>query len=131
VKVHEPIETEHPLQKTLLAPGAARCTAKGKHTKKPCQNPAIAGGFVCRMHGGSAPQVKLAAKERLMALQPLAIQTLNNLLKREEFPTVQLGAAKDVLDRTDGKAFEQPQELNITINIVDVLKQRHARRLTA
>jgi hypothetical protein len=44
---------------------------------------------------------------------------------------VQLGASKDVLDRTDGKAFEQPQELNITINIVDVLKQRHARRLTA
>jgi hypothetical protein len=83
------------------------------------------------MHGGAAPQVQASAKERLMALQPLAIQTLAKLLARDEFPSVQLGASKDVLDRTDGKAFEQPQELNITINIVDVLKQRHARRLTA
>jgi hypothetical protein len=58
------------------------------------------------MHGGSAPQVKMAARERLMNLQPLAIQTLHNLLHRQEFPTVQLGAAKDVLDRTEGKAAE-------------------------
>jgi hypothetical protein len=109
VKVHDPLQSEHPLQKALLAPGAARCTAKGKHSKKPCKNPAIAGGFVCRMHGGSAPQVKMAARERLMNLQPLAIQTLHNLLHREEFPTVQLGAAKDVLDRTEGKAAESLQ----------------------
>jgi hypothetical protein len=106
VKVHEPVQTEHPLQKALLAPGAQRCSAKSKRSQKPCNNPAIAGGFVCRMHGGSAPQVKMAARERLMNLQPLAIQTLHNLLHREEFPTVQLGAAKDVLDRTEGKAAE-------------------------
>ncbi len=104
--MHEPVQTEHPLQKVLLAPGAQRCSAKSKRSQKPCNNPAIAGGFVCRMHGGSAPQVKMAARERLMNLQPLAIQTLHNLLHREEFPTVQLGAAKDVLDRTEGKAAE-------------------------
>ncbi len=46
------------------------------------------------------------ALERLMALQPQAIQTLANLLQRDEFPTVQLGAAKDVLDRTEGKAID-------------------------
>ncbi len=38
-----------------------------------------------------------------MALQPLAIQTIHNLLQREEFPTVQLGAAREVFDRTEGK----------------------------
>ncbi len=61
---------------------------------------------MCYRHGGSAPQVMASARERLMALQPLAIQTLHGLLNREEFPTVQLGAAKDVLDRTEGKAAE-------------------------
>jgi len=64
------------------------------------------GGTVCRMHGGSAPQVQASARERLMALQPLAIQTMHNLMNREEYPTVQLGAARDVLDRTEGKPVE-------------------------
>jgi hypothetical protein len=36
----------------------------------------------------------------------MAIQTLHNLMGREEYPTVQLGAARDVLDRTEGKAAE-------------------------
>jgi hypothetical protein len=58
------------------------------------------------MHGGSAPQVQASARERLMALQPLAIQTMHNLMNRDEYPTVQLGAARDVLDRTEGKPKE-------------------------
>jgi hypothetical protein len=91
------------LQKVLLAPGAARCTAKSKRSQKPCNNPAIMGGTVCRMHGGGAPQVQASARERMMALQPLAIQTIHSLLQREEFPTVQLGAAREVFDRTEGK----------------------------
>ena len=41
-----------------------------------------------------------------MALQPLAIQTMHNLMNRDEYPTVQLGAARDVLDRTEGKPKE-------------------------
>jgi hypothetical protein len=61
---------------------------------------------VCYYHGGAAPQVKASARERLLALQPQAILTLAALLMRDEFPTVQLGAAKDVLDRTEGKAAE-------------------------
>lgn len=58
------------------------------------------------MHGGKAPNVQLKAQERLMALQPKAIQVLDNLLSREEFPTVQMAAVRDVLDRTEGKAVE-------------------------
>ncbi len=58
------------------------------------------------MHGGSAPQVRFAALERLKALQPQAITTLEKLLNREEFPTVQMAAVRDVLDRTEGKAAE-------------------------
>jgi hypothetical protein len=58
------------------------------------------------MHGGAAPQVKAAARARLLALQVPAIATLGRLLERDECPTVQLGAAKDILDRTSGKARE-------------------------
>jgi hypothetical protein len=44
-----------------------------------------------------------------MDLRPKAVQTLEDLLDAEQFPTVQLGAAKDILDRTEGKAAESIQ----------------------
>lgn len=46
---------------------STRCTA---HTSagRPCRNPPVKGAKVCRMHGGSAPQVKRAA-DRRVALQ--------------------------------------------------------------
>lgn len=45
---------------------ARRCKA---HTKRgPCKRAAILGGRVCRTHGGAAPQVKAAAKERIADL---------------------------------------------------------------
>lgn len=41
-----------------------RCTATSR-TGKPCRQPAIPGGVVCRYHGGSAPQVVRTAAERV------------------------------------------------------------------
>lgn len=79
--------------------------------------PAIRGGTVCRMHGGAAPQVKVAALERLKALQPKAITVLESLLGRDEFPTVQMAAVRDVLDRTEGKAAET-QSVNVSGGLV-------------
>jgi hypothetical protein len=35
-----------------LAQAAPRCTARCKHSKAPCRNPAVKGRKVCRMHGG-------------------------------------------------------------------------------
>lgn len=107
VKARDPLQGDQPIQTSgLLGGSAPRCHAKSKRSGQPCKNPAILGATVCRMHGGSAPQVRQAARERLMALQPLAIQTLHNLMNRDEYPTVQLGAARDVLDRTEGKPHE-------------------------
>ncbi len=82
------------------------------------------------MHGGGSPLVQFKAQERLKSLQPKAITVLESLLDREEFPTVQIAAVKDVLDRTEGKAGET-QTLTIIgqINIVDVIRQRSRRRL--
>lgn len=58
------------------------------------------------MHGGSAPQVKQKALERLMILQGIAVDALEALAKDTKFPSTRLGAAKDILDRTMGKAKE-------------------------
>jgi hypothetical protein len=99
-----PIEGDDLIQDLPGLPGnAPRCTAKAKSTGGRCNNPAIFGGTVCRLHGGSAPQVKAKAQERLMALQFPALAKLGALLERDEFPSVQFQAAKDILDRTMGK----------------------------
>ena len=44
---------------------APTCSAQAKSTGKKCTRPAIKGGKVCRYHGGSAPQVKRKADERI------------------------------------------------------------------
>ena len=41
-----------------------RCSAKRKNGR-PCRNWAIRGGFVCRVHGGAAPQVRAKARARV------------------------------------------------------------------
>lgn len=90
-----------------------RCTATNRQGNR-CGKAPIPGGTVCRMHGGGAPQVKAKALERLMALQHPAIDTLAFLMKqRATFPSTAYAAARDVLDRTEGKAREQV-DLNIT-----------------
>lgn len=108
----DPLALSDPLAQDKPAIGRGeRCTATSKRTGNRCPMPAIRGGTVCRMHGGAAPQVKFAAMERLKALQPKAVTTLETLLDRSEFPTVQMAAVRDVLDRTEGKA---PEAIRIT-----------------
>lgn len=43
---------------TILKHGAAQCTAKAKHSRVQCKNPAVAswGACVCRMHGARRPE---------------------------------------------------------------------------
>lgn len=41
-----------------------QCVAKAKGTGERCQRPPIAGATVCRVHGGAAPAVKVAAARR-------------------------------------------------------------------
>lgn len=50
---------------------ARRCTAVAKGSGRRCKRPAIVGGTVCAMHGGSAPQVRAAADQRLLDRQAL------------------------------------------------------------
>ena len=85
-----------------------RCKATNRQGNR-CGKSPEPGAVVCRMHGGAAPQVKFKALERLRALQPKAIVVLESLLDREEFPTVQMAAVRDVMDRTEGKPTESVQ----------------------
>jgi hypothetical protein len=78
------------------------------------------------MHGGGAPQVKLKAIERLMALQVPAINRLGKLIDQEEFPTVAYAASRDVLDRTMGKPGEH---LDMTVSVNEELLARYDRGL--
>lgn len=77
-----------------------QCTAKAKSTQKRCQQTAIVGGRVCRMHGGSAPQVKRAAAVRMRDLIDPAIATLARVLVDPlSSETAKLRAVENVLDR--------------------------------
>ncbi len=93
-----------------------RCTARAKGTGERCKRRPIPGGTVCVKHGGGAPQVQFVAEERLKALQPPAVRKLAHWIDQDEFPTVSLGACKDVLDRTMGRAGEVVQ-INQTVTI--------------
>ena len=90
--------------------GAQRCHARSKTTGQQCRQAVVPGATVCHYHGGAAPQVKEAAQDRLRALQHPAIDRLAQLIDQDQFPTVALGASKDVLDRTLGRAAE-----NVTV----------------
>jgi hypothetical protein len=49
-----------------------QCAARSKQTGQQCKHLAIPGGTVCRVHGGSAPQVQAVALRRLQADQARA-----------------------------------------------------------
>lgn len=46
-----------------------RCTATAKGTGERCRRSAVIGGTVCPMHGGSAPQVRAKAEQRVLEEQ--------------------------------------------------------------
>ncbi len=97
----------------------AQCHAHRK-TGTQCKNNAIPGGFVCRFHGGSAPQVKRKALERLNELVDPAIDEYVTLLKCEQPATV-LNTVKDILDRTGHKPTERQEITNYTPEDVETL----------
>ena len=92
------------------AAGRRLCTATTRQGN-PCKAPAVTGAMVCRMHGGSSPQVK--EKAHRLVLEELvgpALVRLKQLVEDDSTPpAVQLGAARDILDRTGYKAPAQTE----------------------
>lgn len=83
----------------LKEPSSKICHARSKSTGIQCQRQAIPGGTVCRYHGGGAPQVQRAAKERLREMLDPALNALAHLVENAENETVRLRAAQDIMDR--------------------------------
>jgi hypothetical protein len=80
-----------------------QCSAISKRSGKQCRGPAIDGATVCRLHGGSAPQVKKAAARRLATQTALqwATQELESAGLPDRTPLEHLEA---VLEE-DARAF--------------------------
>ena len=87
------------------------CTAKRRDGTQ-CTNFAINGAKVCRMHGGSAPQVRAAAQVRILMASDTAVAKLVKLLSSKDERVV-LAAAKDLADRAN-LAGVQNVEIGIT-----------------
>lgn len=83
------------------------CTAT-RRDGQPCTNFARLASTVCRMHGGSAPQVVRAAQVRLlMASDRLMAQLLLIAEDKSEPTPVRLAAIRDALDRAGLGAKQQ------------------------
>jgi len=104
-----------------------QCKAQRKHGAGPCTRHAIEGGTVCAVHGGSAPQVKRAARERILDLVDPALAVLSRAMRlkpQEKASAVALAAARDILDRAGHKAIDKIQlsgEIT-TVTAADMLK---------
>ena len=78
---------------------AVRCTAR-KRNGEPCKAMAARGANVCRVHGGSAPQVKAAAQRRLQNAADVLVERLLGFALDGQAPDAfALQAVRDALDR--------------------------------
>lgn len=75
------------------------CKAKTSRGLK-CKAQAMLGGRVCRVHGGSAPQVMAAAARRiLLAADPAAARLIAIALSKKTEHKDAITAIKDLLNR--------------------------------
>lgn len=88
------------------------CTATRRDGSQ-CTNFAINGATVCRMHGGSAPQVRRAAQVRLLMASDLAAKKLIEMIMSSKDERVVLAAVRDLLDRAN-LAGTQNIEVGVT-----------------
>jgi hypothetical protein len=80
-----------------VTPAQWHCVAKRRDGKR-CTQARVRGATVCKMHGGSAPQVRDKARQRLLEAADPAAARLVELLDSED-ESVRLRAACALLDR--------------------------------
>jgi hypothetical protein len=91
---------------------AVQCTAR-KQNGEPCRARPARGANVCRVHGGSAPQVKAAAKRRLAQAADVLVQRLPAFaLDGDTTDNVALQAIIAALDR-GGLTAKQAIEIGV------------------
>jgi hypothetical protein len=113
----------------------AQCAATSKGSGAQCRRRAIDGGTVCTVHGGAAPQVKLAARLRILALVDPALAVAVRAFERDErkgeddprIAKIAADLARDMLDRA-GHQMVEKLEVSGEVTIADILRQRRAAR---
>lgn len=108
----------------------AQCRATSKASGKRCRRRAVAGATVCWVHGGAAPQVREAARRRILDLVDPALGTLGRgVAKRRGIPTpTEIAAARDILDRA-GLAAAPPEAAGAGVTFQLVVMPAGARAL--
>ncbi len=86
-----------------------RCTARLTNGQRLCNAPSIKGGTVCRVHGGSAPQVKRNAQKRLLEMVDPTIVRLGEIRDQNLHLPSALGASNTILNRALGKPSDGPK----------------------
>lgn len=94
--------------------GKRACSAH-RTNGDPCRGLAISGGTVCYVHGGAAPQTRLAAEDRIRALVDPALYRIEKTIGDDHNPQLALAAARDILDRAGYKATEKIQSDGRTV----------------
>lgn len=97
MKAKNPLEGWDPEE--LTHDGRPRCTAMSKQNQRRCRRAATPGTNVCANHGSRAPQVKQAAKLRLLGLVDPAIATLAREMTQATKSSDKQRAANSILDR--------------------------------
>lgn len=101
-------------QALWLAVPEKQCTATNRQGQR-CRRPGIPGGNVCIYHGGSAPQVKAKAAERLAYVRDIALESLTEKIVSDGDlmdPRVLLDATlklTDTVERLEGREAAQGQ----------------------
>ncbi|MCO4239569.1 hypothetical protein NG702_19530 [Pseudarthrobacter sp. MDT3-28] len=106
------MKTDEPIQLQT------RCTARRKSGTE-CKNWAIRGGYVCRMHGGGAPQVKKKAAQRIAEAADDAAALLVQFMEDPKNDVkVRMQIAQDLLNRA---GFVGKQSVDLTVSRFDEL----------
>lgn len=106
------------MREAAASAGEAQCAARSKQSGERCKKSPMPGSNVCRVHGGSAPQVKAAAKRRLEEASERMAQRLLGLAENDlkdgtkVGAYVQLGAVTAALDRA---GIVEQKQLNVEV----------------
>lgn len=116
------------------------CKARSSRTGEPCKKYAIVGGDVCNTHGGSAPQVREAARKRILRMVDDALTGMAALAGiagsglGAESEAVRQRALADILDRAGLKPSDRIEltETQITNEeldaaILDAIEKRKGK----
>lgn len=106
------------MREAAASAGESQCAARSKQSGERCKKSPMPGSNVCRVHGGSAPQVKAAAKRRLEEASERMAQRLLGLAENDlkdgtkVGAYVQLGAVTAALDRA---GIVEQKQLNVEV----------------